>query len=230
MRTTLMSIVALAISAGTATTHAAIIHRDLAARNVLIIRASQTDRPTVTGTGEADYGEFGIDISVEPATGRWNGEYSDAGNPSAALKSNPLSSGDENENNPLFDQAAIFTATIGAISGGAIQIDTGSAFSNTMGSAFQFDWTLEGQTYTFVIPAIEAWAVVTQGPWINEPTTWTLGSDLPLTPVGIALELNTSVTLAAGSTLSLTPVPTPGTTILSVLGVGFGIARRRRRS
>jgi len=229
MRTTLMSIVALAMSAGTATTQAAIIHRDLAARNLLIIRAFASDRPTVTGQVQLDYGEFGADFSVDSSTGRWWGEYTDGVSPSA-IESNPLFSTDDAEYNPLFDPAAIFQSTIGAITGSSIQIEIDSAFSNTMGSAYQFDWIVNGQTYTYVIPAIEAWAVVTPGPWISQPTLWTLGSDLPLTPVGIALELNTSVTLAAGSTLSLTPVPTLGTAILSVFGVGFGIARRRRRS
>lgn len=230
MRTASTANAVLALGLCTAAANArAIIHRDIAARNVLILRASEAGQPSVNGTAEVDYGEFGVDISVEPATGRWSGAYADGQNPSAAAGENPLYQGSGSQGkNPLFEQNAVFSSTIGAISGAAIQIDTGSAFSNTMGSAFQFDWIVNGQTYTYIIPAIEAWAVVTTGPWINGETVWTLGSDLPLTPIGIALELNTSVTLIAGSTLTLTPVPTPGTAILAL--AGLGLTGRRRRS
>lgn len=228
MQTASTAIAVLALGLGATAADAAIIHRDIAARNFLVLRASQDQQPSVNGSAHLDYGEFGLDISVEPATGRWSGAYSDGQNPSAFGAKNPLYQGSGGKGtNPLFEPSAQFRSTIGAISGAAIQIDTGTAFSNTMGSAFQFDWIVNGQTYTYVIPAIEAWAVVTQQPWINGETVWTLGSDLPLTPIGIALELNTAVTLAAGSTLTLTPVPAPGTAILGL--AGLALLRRRLR-
>lgn len=143
----------------------------------------------------------------------------------AEIESNPLYTGNEVENNPLFDAPSnqILVSPMGGSYG---QGPNGQLLAS-MGGLITLTWATPTASLVGVADHERIWQWTARERFGDESFTATLGSDIPIrwmAPESAATLPN--ITILAGSHLTYTLVPAPG---LATFGLFAGVCAARRR-